>query len=239
MNTDFLRRIPPLLGVIFILMFQGCASKVPSGTKITATPNSTLPSSPTVREGVQTQTRVMTSNPNTATPFPSPVSTYLPTPTFTLTLAPTLTPFPKLSREDAHALVHNLLETNGGCRLPCWWGIVPGLTDWKTARHFLETFVLEIEQGGEGQIIKDNIPIYSTNFSIRYESDNGIKSGFLIDIENSIISGVVTGWDPNQKNFQIHQLLADYGQPAEVYIMAYRYTSTGDPPPFNQHTFKL
>ncbi len=29
---------------------------------------------------------------------------------------------------EAQKMVQELLENNAGCRLPCWWGIVPGKT---------------------------------------------------------------------------------------------------------------
>lgn len=35
-----------------------------------------------------------------------------------------------------------MYQTNGGCRLPCWWGFQPGLTLWEDARTFLEPIAL-------------------------------------------------------------------------------------------------
>ncbi|GEM_PF-945817 len=72
---------------------------------------------------------------------PSPTKTIPPTFTTTATDTPTplstLTAVPTLPIEDAHNRLLDLLGTNGGCQLPCLWGIMPGKsTDWE-ARNIL------------------------------------------------------------------------------------------------------
>ncbi|MCP4538783.1 MAG: hypothetical protein GY832_16745 [Chloroflexi bacterium] len=32
-----------------------------------------------------------------------------------------------------------MLETNGGCDLPCWWGVTPGQSEWQTVMDLTET----------------------------------------------------------------------------------------------------
>jgi hypothetical protein len=183
------------------------------------------------------KTKSVFINTNTIAPIISTSSplplTNTPHPTFTFIPSPTWTPAPTLSPQESQALAMDLLMNNGGCKLPCWWGMVPGETDWNTARHFLETFVVEIEQGGEGQAIKNGIPVYSTNYGIQYEGEGGTKGGFLILIEKGIISGIETGWDKRQKEFYLPRLMADYGPPDNVFIRAYQYMPDGSPPPFH------
>jgi hypothetical protein len=58
---------------------------------------------------------------NTATPLPP-------------TATPTVTPAPTLTLEEEGAFLSELMATNGGCELPCWWGIVPGETETQEAR---------------------------------------------------------------------------------------------------------
>jgi hypothetical protein len=57
----------------------------------------------------------------TFTPTPTPTATYTPRPTVT----PSLTPLPTLDPDAAATLVLELLDNNGGCSLPCWWGATP------------------------------------------------------------------------------------------------------------------
>ena len=68
---------------------------------------------------------------------PTVTNTLLPTKTPSPTVAQSWTPPPKLSQEEANELLLELYETNGGCEMPCWWGIVPGETPWETALELL------------------------------------------------------------------------------------------------------
>ncbi len=62
----------------------------------------------------------------------------------TPTSTPTRSPIPTdtadvlLPYEERVEILQNLLQTNGGCQLPCWWGeIVPGITTWAEAENSL------------------------------------------------------------------------------------------------------
>jgi len=70
----------------------------------------------------------------TITPTPTPIDTATPVPTPTLTLVPTL------SVEIARQKWFDLLTDNGGCKLPCFWGITPGKSDYRAARDILMPF---------------------------------------------------------------------------------------------------
>jgi hypothetical protein len=62
-------------------------------------------------------------------------------PTVTITSQePTWTPRPTLNPDEAIRLVQDLLVDNCGCRLLCYWGVVPGETTWQEAKSFLEAF---------------------------------------------------------------------------------------------------
>lgn len=84
---------------------------------------------------------------STVTPVhPTSTSPLTPTPTQTKTLTPTLTPtptwtpLPTIPPDERLDAMLDLLYTNAGCRLPCWWGIIPGETSWTSARRFLQAF---------------------------------------------------------------------------------------------------
>jgi len=57
-------------------------------------------------------------------------STFSPTitPTSTITPEPTMTYMPALPPAEAIEKAIDLLQTNGGCELPCFWGFTPGVT---------------------------------------------------------------------------------------------------------------
>jgi hypothetical protein len=67
-------------------------------------------------------------------PVQTPTPSRPPSPTSTPTVTPVVFPTfdvatSTLSEEAATQNLIELLETNGGCELPCWWGIVPGETN--------------------------------------------------------------------------------------------------------------
>jgi hypothetical protein len=87
--------------LLFMTMIAGCAQS----TEKAATPDYPATS---------------VSKMETITPTLAPIVTDTPTPTTTPTAIPTL------SVEEAGKRLLDLLSNNGGCRLPCLWGITPG-----------------------------------------------------------------------------------------------------------------
>ncbi len=103
------------------------------------------------RQVTRTDTPALTALPSvtsgpvfTSTPSFTPTWTVKPTHTYfpTRMLPPTLTPLPftptrdNRSRSEIEKQMLNLLENNGGCKFPCWWGFTPGRTNWITMRDF-------------------------------------------------------------------------------------------------------
>src|SRR3990172_6047576 len=68
--------------------------------------------------------------------------TLMPLPAATLgpTLTPVWTPRPTLAEAEAAQALRDLIMTNGGCGLPCVWGLTPGETTWRDAEAILLTF---------------------------------------------------------------------------------------------------
>lgn len=103
----------------------------PPTTSTTETPSIVLPTA-TVTVVTPTNTPVPTQ-----TPLPSLTNTPLPL-TLTPTLLPTFTPVPTLTYEEEGELLQGLMATNGGCDLPCWWGIRLGDTLTSVGKTFIQ-----------------------------------------------------------------------------------------------------
>ncbi len=147
------------------------------------------------------------------TASPSPYVSNDKTITPTKTVVPTSdqelleTPLPTLSAPESVKFYKGLLLNNGGCKLPCFWGIVPGTTEWNTAKAFLETFA-EVREGKYYSArIQD--PEYPWSIVIQFE----VQEGIIVEV---IVGPTVTS------NFTIDKLLIDYGKPEEVYLLTYR-----------------
>ncbi len=170
-----------------------------------------------------------TPRPSTATSTSTPQeeltsTSTIPPETAVPTPSPSWTPLPTLAIDDAQRLVKELLETNSGCRLPCWWGFIPGQTPWLEAKHFLTqvaqyigTFYGETENSfiADAQIhiptgavssSWENIPYLTQDFLVR---DGIIET---IDIFNFDLA----------PNYALPVFLKNYGQPNGVWIRTFR-----------------
>ena len=116
-------------GIIMLCVFLfGC-------TASDETPVSTAVSAESTGSPVPSKTASPTAT-NTMTPSSS--HTLVPsTPTPTITPTMTSTSLPTLTEEERLTFTQELFRTNAGCKLPCWWGVIPGVTTWSEVEAFL------------------------------------------------------------------------------------------------------
>jgi hypothetical protein len=155
---------------------------------------------------------------STSSPMPlthTPVSTGIPIPTDTLspsTVAP----------DEERAFVKEMLATNGGCELPCWWGITPGKSDWQSTIDFFGA------HGGFQLIVLSVEGLYEYEvFHTVVERDGIVQS---IEVLGN------TRWDnPSQSftqdwsHYSLDQVLARHGTPSRVRVVLNEYGGGGGP----------
>ncbi|HEY47346.1 MAG TPA: hypothetical protein G4O14_11245 [Anaerolineae bacterium] len=149
---------------------------------------------------------------STLTPTRRP--TWTPRPTRT----PTLTMMPKLSPEEAEDVLLSLYQNNGGCDLPCWWGITPGETSWKEVNSLLTPLgnygVYTLGRGAR-YTFQFVTPESMWDFGIGYiEPDIIVIEGIVEDI---IIS---SRWVMPSFDYSLSGSLATFGQPTEIWLYA-------------------
>ncbi len=123
-----------------------------------------------------------------------------------------------LAESEAAARVEALLETNGDCRLPCWWGIVPGVTTWRKAHALLTRMMKPIDVVLIGDK-KDN--------EIYFRGSYSFKDQLWVSIEATDQTVHAIMVDLNEKylpNWKLSRLLQSYGMPEEIYLRAYNYS---------------
>jgi hypothetical protein len=120
----------------FFVLLASCQVKsdleiTPSGYSATATP-------PKQIEATMTNTVLKEMTP---TPFPfTGAPSLVPTPFVTQT------PIPTITTDELSVAVRNLMETNGNCDLPCWWGIIPGKSSATELRRLLTNLGVEYRE---------------------------------------------------------------------------------------------
>ena len=176
--------------------------------------------------------------PNTdiiATPSP-PSVTQKPFTTETITRVPSLTSLASrstLTATEQENYVSELLKTNAGCKLPCWWGITPGETSWEDAEHFLIYLGATIGRTD----IPSGMILHWAKFS---DSLSDIETSFFeqeirVGIIDSISAIGNYGSTQNQRDFESlwesyspKEVIKAYGVPSRVLLSATGVTGVGD-----------
>mgnify|MGYP000415724930 CR=1 FL=1 len=197
-------------GTLLVFLVACCS---PSVTQLTPSPTPVKVSA----------TITLTPTPTVVTVTPTPalrVSTPTPSPTHTPTKPPTLTPLPTLTQKERDIQILQLLQTNGGCSLPCWWGISPGTTTWDTARQ------LFVSMGSK-------VPTQShRDGSIKHEiSFDLLESDMYVDIHISQRDGLIESIKVMSESYiepiafqsawelySLKQVLTVYGKPSRVWV---------------------
>jgi hypothetical protein len=174
-----------------------------------------------------------TSRPPTATssftPSPKPTRTTAFTPTIS---PPTPSPTPDILQTamENPPSITELLKTNLGCKLPCWWGIMPGKTTWAETKQFL------IRLGGRiGSSPQSDGTIYhgTGGFDFAKNQYTAVFNIFGFSEKNNIVEDIYIrgNGDASPVDFQTaweryspHQVMADYGAPSRVWM----YTDSMD-----------
>lgn len=159
--------------------------------------------------------------PDSETPLPTLSNTPHPRPTFTLISELTVTPLSLLERKK---MLQGLYENNGGCQIPCYWGIVPGETLWQSASVFLSSLGEITGPGGT-----TNVPNYGVFFK---GSGNPFESIMPIFwVENGLVKvvGINSGWVSQDFDYRLSGLLQSLGLPDEIWIRPIAESLDGQP----------
>ena len=129
--------------------------------------------------------------------------------------------------------IKRLMMTNGGCSLPCFWGITPSVTSWKDAEENLKTLGATIDQV--------EIKPGENYKSVRFEGDSlttGDNFGFLeiMDVVDVIlVSGNLYGSTRNINDFTSlwasyspREIVSKYGIPSRVFLSSVFAPGFGD-----------
>jgi hypothetical protein len=125
-------------------------------------------------------------------------------------------------------MVLSLYENNGGCKLPCWWGIVPGESSWSRTRNFLASLSETISPPSAHDFF-GKAKGYSIYFPIDTKSGNRLSLGIVEqdDLIKFIRAGVNEEIERanNSTKYFMHSLLEEYGTPDQIYL----YTQPNTP----------
>lgn len=167
---------------------------------------------------------------------PSPVSPATIPPT-TLTVSPTIAHSLATSTPDFSAYktrvaqqdqdrINELLMTNSGCDLPCWWGIKPGITELADVDKLMK------ELGAFGSVLEGKEYRLPDGTLARYVGFDRFNSGESIDIgfgiQNNVIQSVkiernVSFGDEKIPGiywnaYSLNHIFEKYGKPDKIWV---------------------
>lgn len=164
--------------------------------------------------------------------FPTIIPTPRPTNMATFTPTITWTPLPTLSESQTNAKIKELLETNGGCELPCWWGITPGSTAWLEALHFLNPLVFDLYQSEPYASVESPKRHINIGVEFYYPLPDKVSSGRVsILVKDNIVYGITIFSPGAEFRYQLHQILGLLGLPKQIFISAQQSAPVPQLPP--------
>lgn len=205
-----------LIGITLFLFLTACSNLPTTGEAFTPPPISVVPSlTPPIRV-----TPSITNTPLrlTATLSPTKVTGL---PTRTPAAAPTL--LAPLSGDEARAFVIHMQETNGGCELPCWWGITPGKTTGQDAKQILSPLRKFGENYMLGTIYMNYLELdayANLGFDVQVEtrtSENRPVDKIYVESFATVIDDSVR-YDESWRRYFVNELFTRLGQPSEVWL---------------------
>jgi hypothetical protein len=140
-----------------------------------------------------------------------PISTKTPRPM----ISPTWTPVSTLLSDKALAKLLSLYADNGGCELPCWWGITPGKTTWQTARETL------FSMGSVyGPIEKEGVSLYEPEYIVPKSVDPLGYIWPVIWVKDDVVLAIGTnsGWIEPDFDYSLAGFLSSLGAPDEIWL---------------------
>lgn len=156
------------------------------------------------------------------------------------TSAPAITVVPTvmaLTQEEALAYIISTQETNGGCELPCWWGITPGETTGESAKRLLAPlrdfmqFYIGYRGGSEAE------------YELQFDKYNNLRVELnMADQQRAIENITIFSFIPNEdrtrryheswRRYFLNDMLSRLGKPSRVWLGFGRSTAEKDSPYF-------
>ena len=195
--------------LVVMLIVTGCQGFGKSIGNITAT----------VSSGTQVYTLIPPTETPTASQILGEIQTRVSTITPTVTVPPSIVwmPLPTLAADKAEMQVLELLNHNAGCRLPCWWGISPGITSWSDTNTTMQglrlkpsldnisgAYTLLYEFSGDNHAL-----IFWMNFCL--ENDFVRTITFRTEGYNNLLS-----FKKVYANLAPEQIMIEYGNPSQI-----------------------
>ncbi len=230
-----------IFSTIIAYLISACSSQIQPTLPPTITPSPTGFTRPS-----DTPTfPIQPSEEFTSTPTPSPT---IPTYTSTTTLLPTPTQLPVFSTTEAQDVLSQFVINNGGCQLPCVFGLTPGVSDISSSGSILRYFQ---EHENSSENVKNGVDISTIGkvdnggiFITFYKEQIGVSLDFGFQATGNIVAYITMGAEVKKfiqyvygfdakivfgdpyftelaKSLSLSYILSKYGAPEKILVLPF------------------
>jgi hypothetical protein len=136
--------------------------------------------------------------------------------------SPTWTPVPPLPYDKAQAVLTELYINNGGCELPCWWGITPGKNTWQQINTLLSPLGrISPPRNRQGIISYEIYLLKPKDFMVPTISaggyDDNYFSPWIFVKDGTVLTiSINSGWISRDFDYSLAAFLKMLGKPGEI-----------------------
>ena len=122
--------------------------------------------------------------------------------------------------------MREMLATNGGCELPCWWGVTPEKDRWEDVKErfglypsegFLRRDGARLYEIDYGDLIYPPPPPYGYHVHIDFIARDGVVR-FITVMGEVIQRTLPERFAQDWHRYSLDQVLSRYGEPSQIYI---------------------
>lgn len=153
-----------------------------------------------------------------STSFLTPMGDSIRTPTALPAEEPNI--LPTLSPEEAKSLVLELTQGDQDCLLPCFWGIIPGETEWQSVEPLLSTFAYSISYASTDGTFTE-VPVGDSFIVWAYlyfPEISGAPLSYTFNVQDGVVT-FIEGYPLSVMSNRPSSVFGIYGQPSEVWLL--------------------
>jgi len=104
-------------------------------------------------------------------------------------------------------------DDNGGCELPCWWGIEPGETTWMEVEETFVPYTAAVFQTGREKRLVFNV-------SDEINPYGAFELTLIFDTQWVVEEIILGSWTLEPEQYSLANVLARFGEPDQVWAIA-------------------
>ncbi|MFT3890482.1 MAG: hypothetical protein QM730_02510 [Anaerolineales bacterium] len=197
--------------IISVLSLVGCQNLTSQHPNITET---SISFSATVSSPMHTEETHLVMSP-TATPTP------------VLNAILTVTPHPTLTLEQNNKIMQ-LMKTNDNCTLPCWWGIIPGISRWDEISNVKSLSSISGYREDKIQPSLASAYLYVQRPESSSPDQLYIKPSF--QLINGVIQSIRVLGTETSSAYSLRNIFTNNNKPSEIWMTTFNQYPNNNPP---------